>query len=226
MDTPLTFTIIGITVLISYLAFERRDWFNRLAFHPYVVFQNKEWDRLIGHTFVHADWMHLGFNMYTFYSFGQILETVLTHPNMLQRFHPDMNMWSPITGKVFFVLLYFIGAVIASLPSLKKYRYQYAYRSVGASGGVSAVMMAFMILFPTMDVGFMMLIPMPAWIGAMVFLGLEHYFSKKGQGPIAHDAHIYGALGGLLIVGIWDYHFYIDFFQAVSQQISNFFFRS
>ena len=109
METPLTFTIIGITVLISYLAFERRDWFNRLAFHPYVVFQNKEWDRLIGHTFVHADWMHLGFNMYTFYSFGEILETVLTHPQILQQFHPEMNVWSPFTGKVFFILLYFIG---------------------------------------------------------------------------------------------------------------------
>lgn len=223
MTSPLTFAIIIVTVLISYLAFERRDWFNRLAFHPYVIFQNKEWDRLIGHAFVHADWMHLGFNMYTFYSFGEILEQVLTHPEILQKFHPAIHLWSPLSGKVLFVFIYFLGAVIASLPSLKKYRYQYAYRSVGASGAVSAIMMAFMILFPTMDVGFLMLIPMPAWIGALVFLGLEHYFSKKGQGPIAHDAHIYGALGGLLIIGLWDYHFYIDFVEAIRNQITSIF---
>ncbi|MEY2938191.1 MAG: hypothetical protein RL062_780 [Bacteroidota bacterium] len=223
MTTPLTFAIIIVTVLISYLAFEKRDWFNRLAFHPYVIFQNKEWDRLIGHAFVHADWMHLGFNMYTFYSFGEILEQVLTHPEVLQQFHPAIHLWTPLAGKILFVLIYFLGAVIATLPSLKKYRHQYAYRSVGASGAVSAIMMAFMILFPTMDVGFLMLIPMPAWIGALVFLGLEHYFSKKGQGPIAHDAHIYGALGGILIIGLWDYHFYIDFVVTIQQQIIAFF---
>ncbi len=122
-------------------------------------------------------------------------------------------------GKVFYILLYFIGGAIASIPAILKHSNQYAYRSVGASGAVSAVMMAFMLIFPEMEVGFFMIIPMPAWVGALVFLGLEHYFSKKGNGLIAHDAHLYGALGGAIMVAVWDWHFYLHFFQVVYNDI-------
>ena len=215
MITPITFIIIGITVIVSYLAWENNALFNRLALHPYVVKYNNQWDRIFGHTFVHADWMHLGFNMYTFYSFGQVMEWVLTHPDILAQTNPHFHPWSPLMGKIFYVLLYFIGGAIACIPAILKHSNQYAYRSVGASGAVSAVMMAFMLIFPDMEVGFFMIIPMPAWVGAIIFLGLEHYFSKKGHGLIAHDAHLYGALGGAIMVAVWDWHFYLHFFQVV-----------
>ena len=103
MITPITFIIIGITVIVSYLAWENSALFNRLALHPYVVKYNNEWDRIFGHTFVHADWMHLGFNMYTFYSFGQVMEWVMTNPEILAQTNPYFQPWSPIMGKFFYV---------------------------------------------------------------------------------------------------------------------------
>jgi membrane associated rhomboid family serine protease len=223
MDAPLTLAIIAITILVSYLAWENPSLFNRLALTPYSVKYNKEYDRMIGHTMVHADWMHLGFNMYTFYSFGQVMEVVMVNPAILQSYHPQMHVWSPMAGKVYFLIIYFLGGVIAALPAIWKHSDHIGYRSVGASGAVSAVMMAFMLLFPQMEVGFFMIIPMPAWIGALVFLGLEHYFSKKGSGLIAHDAHIWGAIGGIVMMGVLDWHFYIDFVKAVSSSIRGFF---
>ena len=223
MESPITIAIIIITCLVSYLAWENISLFNRLTLYPYAVKYKKEYDRIIGHAFIHGDWMHLGFNMYTFYSFGQVMEVVMVNPEILQDFHPNMQVWSPLAGKIYFLLIYFLGGVIASLPAIWKHADHVGYRSVGASGAVSSIMMAFMLLFPQMEVGFFMIIPMPAWIGALVFLGLEHYFSKKGNGLIAHDAHIWGALGGIAMIGALDWHFYIDFFKAVQATILGWF---
>jgi len=66
MEAPITIAIIVITCLVSYWAWENLSIFNRLTLYPYAVKYQKEYDRMIGHTFIHADWMHLGFNMYTF----------------------------------------------------------------------------------------------------------------------------------------------------------------
>jgi membrane associated rhomboid family serine protease len=149
---------------------------------------------------VHADWTHLIFNMFTFYSFGTFMEKVFISEGLFESFFPELSFWGYSSGQLFFVMLYVLGGAFATLPSLRKHGDNYGYNAVGASGAVSAVMMAFMIMFPTFEISFFLFIPMPAWIGALVFLGLEHYLSRNQRSNIAHDAHIWGALFGVLFV--------------------------
>jgi membrane associated rhomboid family serine protease len=141
--------------------------------------------------------------MITFYSFGSFLE---------QHFY---ELWGQQKGIVLFLVLYIGGAIVASLPALRKHSDNSSYNAVGASGAVSAVMMAFMIMFPLAELRFFLLIPMPAYIAALVFFAMEHFLQKKGGTNIAHDAHIYGALAGILFVVLLDLNYIFKFFAQI-----------
>jgi membrane associated rhomboid family serine protease len=138
---------------------------------------------------VHADGIHLALNMFVFYSFGRVLEAIFR-----------IN-WGIQTGSILFIALYVLGGVAATLPSLRKHSDNYGYNSVGASGGVSALLMAYMILFPMNEIAFFF-IPMPAFIGVFVFFLLEHFMKRNIRSNIAHDAHIWGALFGIVFVAL------------------------
>jgi membrane associated rhomboid family serine protease len=196
----ISMVIIVATVVVSWQCFSNSTLFSKLLFNPYSVKHQREYYRILSHMLVHADWTHLLFNLFTFYSFGTFMEKVFTSERMFNDFFPELSFWGYSSGQLFFVLLYVLGGAVATLPSLRKHGDNYGYNAVGASGAVSAVMMAFMILFPTFEISFFLFIPMPAWIGALVFLGLEHYLSRNQRSNIAHDAHIWGALFGILFV--------------------------
>ena len=138
---------------------------------------------------VHADGIHLALNMFVFYSFGRVLESIFT-----------LN-WGNVTGGLLFVALYALGGAAATLPSIRKHSDNYGYNSVGASGGVSALLMAYMILFPLNQIAFFF-IPMPAFIGVFVFFLLEHFMKRNVRSNIAHDAHIWGALFGIAFIAV------------------------
>ena len=138
---------------------------------------------------VHADGIHLALNMFVFYSFGGVMERLFT-----------VN-WGDVKGSILFLALYILGGVAATLPSMKKHGDNYGYNSVGASGGVSALLMAYMVLFPLHEIAFFF-IPMPAFIGVFVFFLLEHFMKRNVRSNIAHDAHIWGALFGILFVAV------------------------
>lgn len=223
MSSPITICIIVATVIMSALAFQRRDMFERLLMSPWNVAHRKEYYRMISHAFIHADWMHLAFNMYTFYSFGTFLELIFTREPYFHRMFPELDFWGEKQGEIRFVLLYAAGAVVACIPSLIKHKDNANYRSVGASGAVSAVLMAFMVMFPTWEIQLFYIVPMPAFIGAFVFFGLEHYLSRKGNTNIAHDAHIWGALFGILFVAALNPEFITLFVSHVSRYLADFF---
>lgn len=219
MESPITIVIIAVTVLISWQAFSRSDIFSKFLLNPYSVKHNREYYRILSHMLVHANFVHLLFNMYTFYSFGTILERVFTDEGLFIRLFPDLNFWGQSSGRLFFILLYVLGGVAATLPSLRKHGDNYGYNAVGASGAVSAVMMAFMIMFPQIQIAFFMIIPMPGWVGALVFLAIEHVLSRRGDTNIAHDAHIWGALFGVLFVCALNIEFLLNFIYQVKQTI-------
>src|SRR5690606_25540007 len=135
--------------------------------------------------FIHADWMHLGFNMLTLYFFGRLVEEYFR-----QLFAPGV-----------FVLFYLVAMIVADIQTYLQHRDDYYYRSLGASGAVSAVLFA-SILFDPWSKIYLFFIPIgiPAFIFGAVYLGYCIYMSKRGQDNINHTAHLWGALFGILFL--------------------------
>ena len=151
-----------------------------------MTFHRKQWHRLLSHALVHADFMHLLVNMIVLWSFGRIVEAYFTGMFGFQ-------------GNYYFLMLYAGGVVIASLPSLFKHKDNPSYNAVGASGAVSAVLFS-AILFQPLSKIYLFFIPIgiPAFIFGPLYLAYEIYMDKKSQDRVAHDAHYWGAIFGLL----------------------------
>ena len=128
----LTLVIVAITVLVSWRGFNDQRLLGRLILWPPAVQRNRQYDRLLTYGFVHADWMHLLFNMITFWSFGSAVERVF-------------SAWITPLG---FVLFYLSAIVVSILPTFIKHQRDANYRSLGASGGVSAVLFAAILFDP------------------------------------------------------------------------------
>ena len=182
----ITLIIIVITVVVSIYAMDNYVIKNKLMFNAYQIRHNKEWYRFFSSGLIHADYMHLGFNMLSLYSFGSGVES-------LYGYHFQEK------GVLFFILLYVGGLVMSSLYTYEKHKNDILYNALGASGAVSAVVFAFIILAPSARLGFMFIpVPIPAYLFGAIFLGIEYYLGKRGNSNIGHDAHFWGAIFGIL----------------------------
>jgi membrane associated rhomboid family serine protease len=219
-DHPITIVFVLVTALVSWQAFSKTELFERWLFSPYLVKHNKEYQRVFTHALIHANWPHLLFNMIAFYSFGRNLEIVFRNEGVFRSIFPgSIHYWGATAGILIFVVLYVGGIAFATIPAFRKHGNDSNYRAVGASGGVSAVMMASAVLFPTSEIYFFMALPMPAFVWAIVFLFLEDYLSKRGGTNIAHDAHIWGAIFGVAFVALINPKFIPLFFDQVAHKI-------
>ena len=181
--------IIAITVLISFQVNQNPDLKNRFLYIPYDVKRKNEYYRLLYHIFIHADISHLAFNMISLYFLGSTLEYYLIEFYGLQ------------LGVCYLLILYFAGAIFASLPSFLKQQDNSSYRSLGASGAVSAVIFAAILWDPSMRLGILFIpFPIPAYIFGPIYLAIEYFSMKRGGTGIAHDAHLGGAVFGILFV--------------------------
>lgn len=182
----ITLIIIVVTVLISINAMNNTALKNKLVFNPYMIHHRKEYYRFITGAFIHADWMHLSFNMFSLYMFGAGVER-------------GYAVLFEEKGVLFFILLYILGVVMASLYSYEKHKNDISYSALGASGAVSAIVFAYIILFPTHKLMLILLpIPIPAYLFGLIFLGVEYSLAKRGQSNIGHDAHFWGAIHGVV----------------------------
>tara|TARA_B100000809_G_scaffold266402_1_gene328965 strand:- start:11897 stop:12532 length:636 start_codon:yes stop_codon:yes gene_type:complete len=189
MNLSITLVIIIITVAVSLSANSKPELYSKLLFNPYQVFHRKEWWRIFTHGLIHDinNIMHLGFNMYVLYSFGNSVESIL------------INHLGGV-GIAYYILIYIGGMAIATLPAMLKHRDNYSYNSVGASGAVSAVLFS-MIAFAPFSGGIgILFIPfsIPPLVFGVLYLAYEKYMEKRGGTNIAHDAHIWGAVFGFL----------------------------
>ncbi len=177
-----TITLVIITVLLSIAAFNDRRLADKLILWPARMHRANEYYRLLSSGFIHADWMHLSFNMITLFFIGQYVESAF----VAWRITPWL-----------YVFMYLTGIVVASLPSFYKHRENPYYRSLGASGGVASVLFSSVYFSPwaTIRVFF---IPMPNIVFAAAYLVYSAYMSKRGGGTINHDAHFWGAIWGFL----------------------------
>ena len=181
--------IIAITVLISFRANKNPDLKQRFLYIPFQLKHNNEYYRLISHIFIHADISHLAFNMISLYFLGSTLSYYFIDYYGLQ------------LGTSYLLILYFAGAIFASLPSFLKQQDNSAYRSLGASGAVSAVIFAAILWDPSLSLGILFIpFPIPAYIFGPIYLAVEYFSMKRGGTGIAHDAHLGGAVFGILFV--------------------------
>lgn len=183
----ITYIILGITIFISITSMDNHTLKNKLMFNAYMIKERKEWYRFFSHGLIHADWMHLGFNMLSLYMFGKAVEDAYA-------------AMFDVKGVFFFILLYVGGLAMSSLYSYERNKDNIYYNALGASGAVSAVIYAFIMLAPTAKLGFMFIpVPIPAYLFGFIYLGIEYYLSKRGNTGIAHDAHFWGAIYGIVL---------------------------
>lgn len=210
MFVSCTFIIIIITCIISYACFKNENLKNQLLFSPFEYSNKKKWWIILTHGFIHADFLHLFFNMYVLYIFGPSLESYFESKSEI--------------GWIYYLSFYLLGIIFSTLPSIFKHNNNPNYRSLGASGAVSSVVFAYIIIFPLRELG-LLLIPglfLPGFIFGVLYLIAEHYLSKKQYSNIAHDAHISGSVFGIFFMFAYDYKNLLIFFEKVAYYFQNF----
>lgn len=184
----MTYFIIGITVIVSYIAFSNPDLFGRLSFNPWMIRERKQSWRFITHGFIHVGWSHLLINMFVLFSFGRMVETSFE------------VIFGPGKGLFHYALLYFGAILFSSLLDFGKQKHNPNYDAVGASGAVAAVVFASIILSPKSTLFiFPLPIPIPAFIFGILYLAYSAYMGKRGGDNIGHNAHFLGAVYGVLL---------------------------
>lgn len=185
VEAPLTLVLVALTTFVSFMAFQRPQVFEALLFRPYAVQAHGQWYRLFSHAFIHADTAHLLVNMFVLFVFGRNVEGLFA-------------LVTPLPTAVVYPLLYLGGILFATLPGMAKHRLDPGYRSVGASGAVSAVLFAQILLMPTRTVSILFIQDLPAWLFGLLYLLYSYAMDRRGGDHVAHDAHFYGAVFGIL----------------------------
>jgi membrane associated rhomboid family serine protease len=184
----ITLVLVVLTCLVSIGGFSRPAIIEDLIFYPPAIKHRRQYYRFITHGFIHADPGHLIFNMIALYSFGTNLEDLFS-------FSCIFAGW----GKLLYVLLYFSALVVASLPDYFKYRDSDHFRSLGASGAVSAIIFSTIIFLPQTHIGFIFLpVGIPGYVFGFLYLIISAYLSRRGGGRVNHGAHFWGAAYGIL----------------------------
>ena len=183
----ITLVIIIVTCIVSIPLLNNEIGKEKILFWPYQIKHKNEYGRFFSGALVHADLMHLAFNMLTLYSFGSAIETFL-YPVFFQG-----------NTRMLYIVLYVLAIVFSCIPDYIKYKDQYSYRALGASGAVSAVIFSAILLEPTMPLRFFFIpIDIPGWLFGLLFLGLSAYLAKRGNDNIGHSAHFWGGVFGLV----------------------------
>ncbi|MCW3122004.1 MAG: rhomboid family intrarane serine protease [Flavipsychrobacter sp.] len=182
----ITIIIIAITVLISFAAFSNASLSDKLILYPRQMNSPEEYYRFLTSGFIHGDWNHLFFNMYTLYMFGELTEQFIGNP-------------------IIYVVLYLSGVIVSSIYPFIKNRNNSYYKALGASGGVSSVIFFVIYYFPWSKMSIIFIpIGIPAIIFAALYLTYSIIMSKRGADNIGHDAHIGGALYGMFFAFLID----------------------
>jgi len=192
---PFLLPIIVITAFISIYAMKRPEVLSKMILSPYKVVHNKAYYRILSHGFIHSDGMHLAINLFVLWEFGSVVE---------REFGAG------------FPFLYFGAIIAASIPAIVKHKNNISYNSLGASGAVSAVLMAFIVAHPSHTLLLFFVIPIPAILAGLLFFIFERSMQKRGGTGIAHDAHIYGAGFGLIYALIKDPNGLSNMFSALT----------
>ena len=162
---------------------------DKLIFYPPAVSEHQQYYRFISCGFIHADIPHLLFNMFSFFVFSEALV------------EPKFNEYFGVYGKFAFLAMYLLAMIVCLLPTYFKNKHNEYYRSLGASGAVSAVIFAGLLISPLSLIGLFIIPPIiPGFIFGPIYLLLSYYLDKRQSDNINHSAHIWGALFGVVFI--------------------------
>lgn len=193
--------------LVSYLCLTKKFLFDKLLFNPYQTLRSNQWYRFLTSAWVHGDFMHLGVNLYVLYSFGELLESVFSAPT-----------WFGNLGGLVYLGFFVLTVIIAHIPTFIKEKDNPGYNSVGASGGVSGLLFATILLFPNEELLLFGIIPMNMLLFGVLYLFYTYRMSKTSKDNINHDAHLWGAIGGmatLIVIRPEVIHLFIGELQSI-----------
>jgi membrane associated rhomboid family serine protease len=187
---PITILLIVANVIFSLIGFSNTDLVDKTILWPYKIKREKQWYRFITSGFLHADTMHLFFNMFSLFFFGRVIETYFKAYGL--------------GGNIAYIALYLLALVVSDLSSYKKHQDDYNYKALGASGAVSAVIFASIIFNPWSGI-YIYFVKLPAIIYAILYVVYCIYMGKQSRDNINHDAHLWGAIFGfaftLVLIG-------------------------
>ena len=178
---PITLIILAITCIVSFIALNNRKLMDDLILWPPAITRHREYHRLVTYGLVHADLGHLLFNMITLFFFGRAME----------------GFYASQLGTFGFALFYIGALVVSILPTYLKNRGNPNYHSLGASGAVSAVLFAYILLAPWSRI-IVFVVPMPAILYAVLYTAYSIYMDRRGRDSINHSAHLWGAAYGVV----------------------------
>jgi membrane associated rhomboid family serine protease len=195
-SAPAAYGILALIVVVSGLGLMSMPRIiERNILRPYRVARQGEYAQIVTCGFVHADFGHLFFNSLTMFFFGPVLEAKIGTPR--------------------FIALYFIGLVVSSLGTVVKHRNNPDYASLGASGAILSVLFAYIVYYPLNKIYLYFALGIPAALFAFGYLAYTIWASKNSRGRINHDAHLDGALTGLIFVGLTDFEAWRHAFRMV-----------
>ena len=202
MEKPVAAFIFAITVASSIWAFSNDNLYANMVLQPYAVSRGQRVYTILTSGLIHGDYMHLFFNMFTYFFFAFQLEPIIGH-------------WQ-------FGVLYILSLILSDLPTVYKHRNDEWYHSLGASGAVSAVIFSAILYNPFLSMGVMFLpVNIPGIIFGPLYLFYCSYSAKQGRDNINHDAHFFGAISGLLITAVLHPLVVHDFIGQVSAEVQS-----
>lgn len=196
----ITFFILIVTSIVSFIGFSNQSTIQNLIFYPYRIWRNNEWHRLILCSFIHADWGHLLFNMFALFSFGSYIEG--SFENIFEG-----------KGHFLFLMMYFGAVATADMFNLFQQKNNPQYRSLGASGGVSAVIFSYILLNPFGGISIFFLPSIPAIVFGPLYLAYCVYMAKRGTDNVGHIAHFTGSVFGFIFPILFEprlFMFFVD----------------
>lgn len=179
---PITIALIAANVIIPLIAMNNQDVLSKAIMWPYGVKRYNQFYRFISSGFIHADYMHLFFNMFTLFFFGRVVEQYFT--------------LAGLGGVAAYLSLYFLGLIASDIPTYLKQRDNYNYHCLGASGAVSAIVFAAVVFDPWSSIYIYGALKISAFVYAILYILYCVAMSRRGGDNINHDAHLWGSLFG------------------------------